>query len=391
MISRFFLGRPVFAFVLSILIVLIGLVAAYNLPIEQYPNITPPQIQVSVNYPGASAQTISDSVAAPLEDQINGVEDMIYMYSQNSSTGNLSMSVFFSIGADGDTALNNVQDRVDLATPQLPSAVQKQGVVVKKETPTILLLVTIEADERYDEIYVNNYATIHVADEILRLPGVSDAKLINARDYAMRVWLRPDKMAQLKIGTNDVVDAINEQNEDYPIGQLGQAPTTNRTPLTLSVTSDGRLSTPEEFDNIILRANSDGATVRIKDIGHTELGAQNYTVNGAVNGKTASLIAIYQEYGANALSVAAEVKNKVAKLSERFPAGMTYSIPYDTTHFIKVSIKEVEKTLYEAAFLVALVIFVFLQSIRASIVPVIAMIVSIIGTFAGRYVLGFSL
>lgn len=391
MISRFFLNRPVFAFVVSILIVLVGVVAAYNLPIEQYPNITPPQVQVSVNYPGASAQTISDSVAAPLEDQINGVEDMIYMYSQNSSTGTLSMSIFFAIGADGDTALNNVQDRVNLAMPQLPDAVQKQGVMVKKETPTILLLVTVESDERYDEIYTNNYATIHVADEILRLPGVSDAKVINSRNYAMRVWVRPDKMAQLHLGTSDVVDAINEQNADYPIGQIGQAPTNNPVAMTLPITSQGRLETPEEFDNIILRATSDGATVRIKDIGHTELGAQNYMVNGAVNGKTSCLIAVYQEYGANALTVAAEVKEKVAKLSERFPPGMSYAIPYDTTHFIKVSIAEVEVTLYEAAFLVALVIFVFLQSLRASIVPVIAMIVSIVGTFAGMYVLGYSI
>jgi len=275
MISRFFLGRPVFAIVLSILIVLVGIIAAINLPIEQYPNITPPQVQVSVIYPGADAQTVADSVAAPLEDQINGVEDMIYMYSQNSSTGSFSMSIYFNIGADGDIALSNVQDRVDLALPQLPSAVQKQGVVVKKETPTILLLVTVESDERYDEIYTNNYATIHIADEILRLPGVSDAKVINARNYAMRVWVRPDQMSQLGIGTNDIVDAINEQNADYPIGQLGQAPTTSPVPLTIPITSLGRLDTPEQYDDIILRATPDGATVKVKDRGHTELGAQS--------------------------------------------------------------------------------------------------------------------
>ncbi len=391
MISRFFLGRPIFAIVLSILIVLAGIVAAINLPIEQYPNITPPQVQVTVSYPGADAQTMADSVAAPLENQINGVEDMIYMYSQNSATGTLAMSVYFAIGSDGDLALNNVQNRVELALPQLPDAVQKQGVTVKKETPTILLLVTVESDERYDEIYTNNYATIHIADEILRLPGVSDAKVINARNFAMRVWLKPDQMAQLSIGTNDVVDAINEQNQDYPIGELGQEPTGKPVPLTLPITSAGRLGAPEDYDDIIIRATSDGSTVRIKDIGHTELGAQSYMVNGSVNGKTAALIAIYQEYGANALTVAEEVKKTVAKLSERFPPGITYAIPYDTTNFIKVSIFEVEKTLYEAAFLVSLIIFVFLQSIRASIVPVVAMIVSIVGTFAGMYVLGFSL
>jgi multidrug efflux pump len=391
MISRFFLGRPVFAAVASILIVLLGIVAAVNLPIEQYPDITPPQIQVTVSYPGANAQTIADSVAAPLEDQINGVENMIYMYSQNSSTGNLSMSIYFAIGSDPDEALNNVQNRVDLALSKLPDAVQKQGVTVRKQTPTILLFVSVESDERFDELYTNNYANIHLADEIVRLQGVSDAKVINARDYAMRVWLSPDKMTQLNIGTNDIINAIDEQNADYPIGQLGQAPTPLPVSLTLPVTSKGRLSTPEEYDNIILRANSNGGTVKIKDVGHSDLGAQNYTVNGAINGKKAALIAIYQEYGANALMVANEVKKTMAKLSERFPPGMSYSIPYDTTDFIKESIFEVERTLYESGFLVALVIFVFLQSMRASIVPVVALVVSIVGTFSGIYLLGFSI
>jgi len=391
MISKFFLRRPVFAMVISILIVLVGAVAFVNLPIEQYPDITPPQIQVSTTYPGASAQIISDSVAAPLENQINGVENMIYMYSQSASTGNLALSIYFDIGTDGDTALNNVQDRVDLATAQLPEEVQKEGVVVKKETPTILLLVTIDSDGRQDEIYTNNYATIHVADEILRLQGVSDAKLINARNYAMRVWLRPDKMAQLKIGTTDVIECIQEQSSDYPIGQLGQVPTAKPVDLTLSMTSLGRLSTPDQFDDIILRATPDGATVKVADIGHTELGAQDYTVNGSVNGKTSSLIAVYQEYGANALTVAAEVKKTMEHLSKNFPPGITYSIPYDTTKFIKISIEEVERTLYEAAILVAIVVLVFLQSIRATLVPVIAMIVSIVGTFAGMYLLGYSL
>lgn len=391
MISEFFLKRPIFAMVVSILIILIGCVAVWHLPIEQYPNITPPQIQVTTSFPGASAETMSDTVAAPLENQINGVENMIYMYSQNAATGYLALSVYFNIGADPDQALNNVQDRVNLALAQLPSAVQKQGVVVKKETPTILLLVSIESDGRYDDIYTNNYATIHVADEILRLPGVSDAKVINARNYAMRVWLRPDKMAQLRMGTEDVITAIEQQNQDYALGLLGKPPVAFPRPLTLTVSSLGRLGTTEEYDDIILRANSDGSTVRIRDVGYTELGAQDYTVNGALNGKNAVLIAVYQEYGANALVVANEVKNTLARLSKRFPPGITYSVPYDTTKFIKVSIKEVEKTLYEAAILVALVVFIFLQNVRATIIPIIAMIVSIIGTFSGMYLLGFSL
>ncbi len=391
MISRFFLKRPIFAMVLSILIVLVGIIALRKLPIEQYPNIIPPQIQISTSFPGASAQILSDSVAAPLENQINGVEDMIYMYSQNSATGNLALSVYFNIGSDPDRALNNTQDRVDLALSQLPEEVQREGVTVLKQTPTILLLIAVESDGRYDEIFTSNYTNIHIVDELLRLPGVSNALIINARDYAMRVWLRSDKMAQLGITTTDVSHAIQEQSKDYPIGQLGQSPTVKPVQLTLPVTARNRLDTPEEFDNIILRATSDGSTVRIKDIGHTDLGAQTYTVNGELNGKNAALVAIYQEYGANALDIAAEVKKTMESLAERFPAGLSYSVPYDTTRFIKVSIHEVEKTLYEAAILVALVVFIFLQNIRATIIPVIAMVVSIVGTFAGMYLLGFSL
>jgi hydrophobe/amphiphile efflux-1 (HAE1) family protein len=392
MISRFFIHRPIFAAVISILIVLIGLVALSDLPIEQYPNITPPQIQVSTTYPGASAQIVSDSVAAALENQINGVEDMIYMYSQNSASGDLALSVYFNIGADVDKALNNVQDRVDLALSQLPEEPQKEGVIVKKETPTILLMIAVESPNgRYDEIFTSNYATIYVADEILRLQGVSDAKLINARDYSMRIWLRPDRMAQLGISASDVVNSIREQNADYPIGELGQAPTHTPVPLTLTVSGLGRLSTPEQFENIILRATPDGSTVLIKDVGSVELGASDYSVNGEMRGKSTALIAVYQEYGANALDVAGAVKKTMQRLYERFPPGMEYSIPYDTTIFIKNSIEEVEVTLYEAAGLVALVILLFLHSVRATVIPIVAMIVSIVGTFAGMHLLGFSL
>ncbi len=392
MIAKYFINRPIFATVISILIVLAGGIALYILPIEQYPNITPPQIQVTVSYPGASAQTIADSVATPLEDQINGVENMIYMYSESAATGNLTLNIFFKIGADVDQALNNVQDRVDLAMPQLPEEVQKEGVIVKKQTPTILLLVALQGEgERFDELYVNNYATIHIADELQRLPGISNAQVINARNYAMRLWLRPDKMAQLGISTSDVTEAVQAQNNDYPIGQLGLPPNTSFVPLTIPVTGLGRLSEPDQYDNIILRATPEGATVVVKDIGHSELGAQDYSVNGAINGKTTALIAIYQDYGANAIDIATAVRSSLERLSKRFPAGIKYSIPYDTTTFIKVSIHEVEKTLYEAAILVALVVFIFLQNLRATLIPVIAMIVSIIGSFAGMYMLGFSL
>jgi hydrophobe/amphiphile efflux-1 (HAE1) family protein len=392
MISKFFINRPIFAIVISVLITLVGAVSFLNLPIEQYPNITPPQIQITLPYPGASAQTIADTVAAPLEDQINGVENMIYMYSESASTGNLTLNVFFELGSDIDQALNNVQDRVDVALSELPKEAQREGVLVRKQTPNILLLVAVQAEgNRYDELFVNNYTTINIADTLQRLPGISNATVINARDYAMRIWLRPDKMAQLGITTADIVEAVQAQNTDYPIGLLGYPPTATALPLTLPVTGLGRLSESQEYDNIILRATPEGATVLIKNVGHAMLGAQDYSVKGNIDGKSAALIAIYQEYGANALDVAAQVKSTLKKLSKQFPAGITYSIPYDTTLYIKMSIQEVEKTLLEAAILVALVVFIFLQNLRATLIPVIAMVVSIIGTFTGMHLLGFSL
>lgn len=392
MISRFFIDRPIFACVISIVIVLAGLVALKALPIEQYPNITPPQIQVTASYPGADATTISDNIAAPIEQQVNGVENMIYMYSQNSATGNMMLNIFFEIGSDADMAQINVQNRVNLATPQLPQQVQRTGVNIQKQTPTILLIVALDSiDNRYDTIFTSNYATINIMDEILRLPGVSNAQIIGARDYSMRLWLRPDKMAQLAITTSDVVQAVNEQNAQVAIGRLGQPPNASPIQISFPVTTQGRLSTPEEFDNIVIRANIDGSMVLLKDIGHTELGAKNYDVNGDLDGKQTTLIAVYQDYGANALDVAQSVKSTVNRLEKNFPAGLISSIPYDTTRFIKASITEVSHTIFEAAILVVIVVLIFLQNFRATVVPVVAMIVSIIGTFAGMYLLGYSL
>ncbi len=392
MISKFFLGRPIFAAVISIILVLVGLGALGALPIEQYPNIAPPLILVSASYPGATAQTMADTVAAPLEQQINGVEGMIYMYSQNTTPGNLSLNVYFELGTNPDLALTNTQNRVDLAMSQLPEQVQKQGVSVTKQAPTILLFVSLESPEGlYDEIYVNNYATIHIANELQRIKGISSANVLNALDYSMRVWLRPDRLAQLKLTATDVVNAIKGQNEARTIGELGQAPNITPVPLTIPVNTLGRLSTPQEYENIILRANTEGAMVQIKDVGRIELGAQSYNVQGKVNGKKSALIAIYQDYGANALQVSESVKKKMEELKKFFPPGIDYSIPYDTTPFIKLSIQEVQKTLIEAALLVSLVILLFLQNFRATLVPVIAMFVSIIGTFAGMYLLDFSL
>lgn len=392
MISSFFIDRPVFACVLSIIITLAGLFALKALPIEQYPNITPPQIQVSATYAGADALTTASSVAAPLEQQINGVDNMIYMYSQNSSTGNMLLSVFFKIGTDINMAQVNVQNRVSMAMPQLPQQVQYQGITLQKQTPTILLLVAVAApDGRYDNVFISNYTQINVVNEILRLPGVSNAQIINARNYSMRVWLRPDRMAQLQLTAEDVVAAIKEQNRDFTAGMLGMPPMTSSVMLTLPMTGQGRLDDPKEYENIILKANQDGSYVRIKDVGYVELGAQTYDVDGKLDGKDSLLIAVYQEFGANALDVAHEVKKKMADAAKNFPPGLEYTIPYDTTDFIKKSITEVVKTIFEAAFLVALVVLVFLQNWRATLVPVIAMVVSIIGTFAGMHVMGYSL
>ena len=392
MISRFFIDRPIFAAVISIIITLAGLVALKGLPIEQYPNITPPQIQVTAGYLGADASTVAQNVAAPLEQQINGVENMIYMYSQNSSTGNMVLNVFFDIGSDADMAQINVQNRVNMALPRLPPEVQRTGVSVQKQTPTILMIVAMQSpDGRYDEVYTSNYATINVVDELLRLDGVSNVNIIGARDYSMRIWLRPDKLSQLNLTTADVVAAVKEQNSQYAVGRIGQPPTPNPVPLSFPITTLGRLSTPEEFNDIILRADPDGSMVQIKDVGRVQLGAQNYDVNGSLDGKPTTLIAVYQQYGANALDVAASVKETMERLEKSFPAGIIYSVPYDTTKYIYTSISEVAQTIFEAAILVVIVVFIFLQSFRATLIPLIAMFVSIIGTFAGMYLLGFSL
>jgi len=392
MISKYFIEHPIFASVISILIVLAGFSAMKELPIEQYPNITPPLIQVTATYNGANADTMANDVASPLEQQILGVENMIYMYSQNASTGNMTLDVYFAIGSNADMDQVNVQNFVNQAIAQLPEAVQKEGIDINKQTPNILIIVALQSPEgKYDQEFVSNYASINVVNELELLPGISNINVIGQRNYSMRVWLRPDLMAQLGITTNDVVSVIQEQNNDFGIGQLGQAPNIRPVPLTIPMATQGRLSTPEEFENIIIRADVNGSMVLLKDIATVDLGAQDYTVDGAIDGKPTILLAIYQEYGANAIDVANSIHSAMKRMSKNFPEGISYSIPYDTTLFIKMSIKEVIRTLVEAAFLVVLVVFIFLQSARATLIPVIAMIVSIMGAFAGMYLLHFSI
>jgi multidrug efflux pump len=392
MFSSFFIDRPILSSVISIFIVLIGATAIFLLPIEQFPNILPPQINVQVSYPGASAQTVADSIAAPLEQQINGVENMMYMYSNSSSSGNYNLNIFFDIGSDINQALIDVQNQANLALPLLPFQVQKTGISIFKQTPAILLLIGMQSpDDRYDEIFLSNYSTINIVEELQRTPGVSSVRIINNRDYAMRIWLDPILLAKYNLTVEDISNAIQDQNTEYSIGRLGEVPTDKHTELTISMTSVGRLSTPEEFDEIIIKANNDGSLVYLRDVGYAELGAQSYDVIGKINGIPTISIAIFQQFGANALDVANQIKKKMEHISKSFPIGIEYSIPYDTTRFINASIKEVVKTILEAALLVALVVFIFLQNIRLTLIPIQAMIVSIVGTFAGLLALGLSI
>lgn len=389
--SKYFLTRPVFAIVISIVIVLLGLVSLKNLPVEQFPTITPVQILVTTQLPGASAEAMADSVAAPLEAAINGVEDMIYMYSQTAAPGIVNLTVSFKIGTDPNLALINTQNRVNLALSSLPIEVQKQGVAVLNQYPNILLFIALESEsEVYDDIFLANYANTNVANNLDRLSGVSRARVLNARDYSMRIWMQPDRLAQFGLTVSDVVAAIHEQNGTRSIGLIGQEPVIRPNQLTIPVNAKGRLKDPKEFENIILSANLDGSMVFLKDVSRIELGAQSYDLIGNLNGKQGAFIGIYQDVGANSIDVSTRIKAKMDELSRFFPAGISYKIPYDTTEYIKISISHVEKTLVEAALLVSFVIFIFLHSFRASFVPIAAMIVSITGTFIGMYLLGFS-
>ncbi len=392
MLSKFFIDRPVFASVLSIVIVLAGLLAMRALPIAQYPEIVPPEIVVSATYPGASAQTIAETVAAPLEQQINGVENMIYMRSTSTGSGTLSLSVYFQIGTNPDQATINVNNRVQRATVLLPQEVQRQGVTVIKRSSSILQVLTMSSpDRRYDPIFISNYALINVIDELRRTPGVGDASLFGAFDYSMRIWLRPDKVATYNLTPSDIAAAIREQNAQFAAGRFGEEPIAGQQAFTYSVTTQGRLADPREFEQIILRSDANGAALRLKEVARVELGSLNYSTVATLNGAPTVPIGIYLQPGANALEVAAAVRATMDRLAQRFPDGLRYDVPFNTTRFIEVSVQEVIKTFVEAIILVVLVVFVFLQNLRATLIPVVAVPVSIVGAFAGMYLLGFSI
>jgi preprotein translocase subunit SecF len=391
-ISRFFIDRPVFAAVLSIVITLAGLMSMRALPIAQYPNIVPPEVSVSASYSGASAETVAQTVAAPLEQQINGVDDMLYMRSTNTGDGTMTLTVTFKIGTNPDQATINVNNRVQRVLPTLPQEVQRTGVRVDKKSSSILqAVILLDPTGQYSPIYLNNYALLNVIDDLKRVPGVGDASLFGAgKDYSMRIWLRPDKLAQYSLTPSDVSAAIQEQNAQFAAGRFGEEPDAEGA-YTYTATTDGRLPDAAAFENIILRSDSNAATLRLKDVARVELGTQAYNSQANYNGKPAAAIGIYLQPGANALETAEGVKARMEELKQNFPDGITYAVPYDTTKFVQVSIDEVIKTFIEAIMLVVLVVFVFLQNIRATLIPIVAVPISIVGTFAGMYMLGFSI
>ncbi|MCU6432758.1 multidrug efflux RND transporter permease subunit [Undibacterium sp. Jales W-56] len=391
MFSKFFINRPIFATVLSLIIVLAGLAALRILPISRYPEISPPVVNVTAVYPGASAEVVERTVAAPIEEQINGVEHMLYMDSTSSADGRVSINVTFEVGTNLDIAAVNVNNRVRQADAKLPQEVRRQGVTVSKSSANFLVVAALYSpDNRYDALYLSNYATQNVLDAIKRVPGTTNVQIFGAKDYAMRIWMRPDRMAQLGITVADISNAITEQNAQYAAGKVG-APPNNTEELTMTVTAKGRLLEPSEFANIIVKTDKSGATVRIKDVARVELGSKDYNLYGRVNGHPSANIGVFLQTGANALDTRKAVEATLQELKAKFPEGMEYTTPYDTTPFVTESIAEVLKTLGEAMVLVFIVVYLFLQSWRATIIPTLAVPVSLIGTMAGLHLLGYSI
>ena len=390
MFSKFFIERPIFAAVISMFLVLAGLASMRILPISVYPEISPPVVNVRAIYPGASADVLEATVAAPIEQSINGVEKMLYMDSTSSGDGVVGINVTFDVGTDLDIAAVNVNNRVNQVLSKLPQEVQRQGLTVSKSSANFMMVVAVYSpDDRYDDLFISNYVSQNMLDAVKRVPGTTNVQIFGAKDYSMRIWLRPDRMAQLGITTSDISSAVTEQNAQYAAGKIGSPPG-NTEELTLTVTAKGRLLEPEQFANIVVKTGANGALTRLKDVARVELGSKDYNFYGRINGHNAVSIGVFLQTGANALDTRAAVEKTLQDLKAKFPEGLTYAAPYDTTPFVSASIKEVLITLAEAMVLVFLVVYLFLQSWRATIIPVLAVPVSLIGTLAGLQLLGYS-
>ena len=394
MFSKFFIERPIFASVISIVIVLAGLISLGSLPVAQFPEITPPTVEVKAVYPGANAQVLAETVAAPIEQEVIGVENMIYMSSVSAGDGSYTLTVTFEVGTDLDMANILVQNRVALAEPKLPEEVKRQGVNTKKKSPSIILIASLSSsDGQYDELFMSNYATLNIRDTLSRIPGVGDVEIFPASDYSMRIWLDPDQLKSRRLTTNDVLAAIREQNVQVAAGQIGQPPAPEGQNFQYTVNVLGRLTDIEQFENIIVKtgAGGGGQITTLKDVARVELGGKTYDITSRLSGAASASIAIYQLPGSNALDVSARVHSAMEEMSEFFPEGLEYDIPYDTTVFVDASIKQVYQTLFEAVVLVFIVLFIFLQDWRATLIPAATIPVSLIGTLAVLLAMGFSL
>lgn len=392
MLSRFFISRPIFASVLSILIVLAGGVCMFTLPIAQYPEITPPVVQVKAFFPGADPQVIADTVASPIEQEVNGVERMLYMASTSASDGSYTLNVTFDLGTDIDMATVLTQNRVATAIPKLPQEVQRQGVTTKKVSSALVTVLCLYSpDGRYDDLYLTNYVSLRIKDELSRIRGVGDVVVYPSKDYGMRLWLDPNKMESRSITTNDVVDALRQQNVQVAAGMIGQRPTTKGQDFQININTLGRLTDKDQFENIIVKTAEGGKKTRVKDIARVELGGKAYDTFSVYNGKPAATVVIYQSPGSNAMQVAKELERTMKRLKQEFPQGLEYKSIYEISSFIEASIHEVIKTLFEAFVLVFIVVFIFLQDWRATLIPAITIPVSLVGTFAAMAGLGFSI
>src|SRR5215472_10626621 len=389
--SRFFINRPIFASVLSIVIVLAGTIALFTLPVAQYPEIAPPTVEVSAYYPGANAQVVADTVAAPIEQQVNGVENMMYMSSQCTNDGKYTLTVTFYPGTDLNISQVLVQNRESLAEPILPDLVKRRGISVMKKSSNVLMIVNLfSKDGSRTALELSNYATIQIRDELSRLPGVGDITYLGQRDYSMRLWLDPQKMAAYGLNAQDVINAVQAQNIQVAAGQIGQPPTPKGQVTQYIITTLGRLQNTDQFANIVLKS-ADGSLLYLRDVANIELGAQSYDQTCTLDGKPSVALSVYQLPGSNALDVAKRVRQRMKQLRDHFPPGIDYAIVYDTTPFINESIREVFETLFDAVMLVALVVLVFLQNWRSALIPLVAVPVAVIGTFAVMAALGFSL